>query len=381
MLLLDEPTTALDLGRQQLVLELVDALRRDGLTVVTTMHDLTLAGAVRRPSRAPRTRARSSPREERQRSSRRRTSPRTTARTSASWTTRTASSSSRCAPARPDSSGPGFPCNRLLLAISLEWPTALCASLCATDLSHPAHVLASNSLLLALSVGGRCACLALPARSSRPESRSRTEPRSSSTDVSLVVPPRARIGLVGPNGAGKSTLLRLLAGLEEPDAGRIRRTPPALAIGYLAQERDGAGKSGGEETRARARRRSSRLASTCSCSTSRRTTSTSPASPGSSVRSPRIPARSSSSRTTAPSSTASSRASSSSTSGRDGTTEYSGGWSDYEAERERRRDRHYRRVGGVGRRAPAHRGAAAAHGGVGASAATARAARRRSRRT
>jgi iron complex transport system ATP-binding protein len=44
VLLLDEPTTALDLGRQQLVLELVDSLRGDGLTVVTTMHDLTLAG-------------------------------------------------------------------------------------------------------------------------------------------------------------------------------------------------------------------------------------------------------------------------------------------------------------------------------------------------
>jgi iron complex transport system ATP-binding protein len=44
ILLLDEPTTSLDLGRQQLVLELVDELRRDGLTVVTTMHDLTLAG-------------------------------------------------------------------------------------------------------------------------------------------------------------------------------------------------------------------------------------------------------------------------------------------------------------------------------------------------
>ncbi len=70
-------------------------------------------------------------------------------------------------------------------------------------------------------------------------------------DVSLVVPPRARIGLVGPNGAGKSTLLRLLAGLEEADAGRIRRTPPSLAVGYLAQERDGTGtQSGGEETRA-----------------------------------------------------------------------------------------------------------------------------------
>jgi cobalamin transport system ATP-binding protein len=44
VLLLDEPTTSLDLGRQQLVLELVDTLRGDGLTVVTTMHDLTLAG-------------------------------------------------------------------------------------------------------------------------------------------------------------------------------------------------------------------------------------------------------------------------------------------------------------------------------------------------
>ena len=44
ILLLDEPTTSLDLGRQQLVLELVDELRRDGLTVVSTLHDLTLAG-------------------------------------------------------------------------------------------------------------------------------------------------------------------------------------------------------------------------------------------------------------------------------------------------------------------------------------------------
>jgi iron complex transport system ATP-binding protein len=45
VLLLDEPTTALDIGHQQQVMELVDRLRlADGLTVVTTIHDLTLAG-------------------------------------------------------------------------------------------------------------------------------------------------------------------------------------------------------------------------------------------------------------------------------------------------------------------------------------------------
>ena len=45
LLLLDEPTTALDIGHQQEVLELVDQLRRaHGLTVVATMHDLSVAG-------------------------------------------------------------------------------------------------------------------------------------------------------------------------------------------------------------------------------------------------------------------------------------------------------------------------------------------------
>ncbi|WP_433237471.1 ABC transporter ATP-binding protein [Actinomadura nitritigenes] len=45
VLLLDEPTTALDIGHQQQVMELIDQLRlSDGLTVVTTIHDLTLAG-------------------------------------------------------------------------------------------------------------------------------------------------------------------------------------------------------------------------------------------------------------------------------------------------------------------------------------------------
>jgi iron complex transport system ATP-binding protein len=45
LVLLDEPTTALDIGHQQEVLDLVDALRRDqGLAIVSSMHDLTLAG-------------------------------------------------------------------------------------------------------------------------------------------------------------------------------------------------------------------------------------------------------------------------------------------------------------------------------------------------
>jgi ATPase subunit of ABC transporter with duplicated ATPase domains len=57
-------------------------------------------------------------------------------------------------------------------------------------------------------------------------------------EVSLGVPPRARIGVVGPNGAGKSTLLRILAGLEETDAGRVTRAPSTLTVGYLPQERD-----------------------------------------------------------------------------------------------------------------------------------------------
>ena len=45
VLLMDEPTAALDLGHQQLALEMVDAIRREqGLTVISAMHDLSLAG-------------------------------------------------------------------------------------------------------------------------------------------------------------------------------------------------------------------------------------------------------------------------------------------------------------------------------------------------
>ena len=74
-------------------------------------------------------------------------------------------------------------------------------------------------------------------------------PRLVLDGVSVTLTPGARIGVVGPNGIGKSTLLRVLAGLEEPDSGKVSRKPPGLGVAYLAQERDVDGLSGGEAAR------------------------------------------------------------------------------------------------------------------------------------
>src|SRR3954453_19260960 len=58
------------------------------------------------------------------------------------------------------------------------------------------------------------------------------------SDLDLIVAPGDVVGLVGANGAGKSTLLRLLAGLDEPEAGALPYAPPDATIGYLPQEPD-----------------------------------------------------------------------------------------------------------------------------------------------
>jgi ATP-binding cassette subfamily F protein uup len=55
------------------------------------------------------------------------------------------------------------------------------------------------------------------------------------TDLSLELRAGERVGLIGPNGSGKSTLMRLLAGIEEPDAGVLSVRRGAI-VGYLPQE-------------------------------------------------------------------------------------------------------------------------------------------------
>lgn len=63
-------------------------------------------------------------------------------------------------------------------------------------------------------------------------------------DISGVIHEGRLTGLVGPDGAGKTTLMRMMAGLLEPDAGRLQvagmdpvREGDALAesVGYMPQ--------------------------------------------------------------------------------------------------------------------------------------------------
>jgi ATP-binding cassette, subfamily F, member 3 len=54
-------------------------------------------------------------------------------------------------------------------------------------------------------------------------------------DVSFLINPKDRIGLVGKNGAGKSTMLKILSGLQPPTSGDVI-TPSEAKIGYLPQQ-------------------------------------------------------------------------------------------------------------------------------------------------
>jgi ATPase subunit of ABC transporter with duplicated ATPase domains len=57
------------------------------------------------------------------------------------------------------------------------------------------------------------------------------------TGVDLAIDRGSRVVVLGLNGAGKTTLLRLLAGVEQPDAGALE-PGHGLKIGYFAQEHD-----------------------------------------------------------------------------------------------------------------------------------------------
>ena len=54
-------------------------------------------------------------------------------------------------------------------------------------------------------------------------------------NISLLINPKDRIGLVGKNGAGKSTLLKVITGEQQPTSGAVTRNADCT-IGYLPQQ-------------------------------------------------------------------------------------------------------------------------------------------------
>jgi ATP-binding cassette subfamily F protein 3 len=58
-------------------------------------------------------------------------------------------------------------------------------------------------------------------------------------DITFVLNPGERVGLVGPNGCGKTTLLKIILGRESADLGSVS-VSPGVRVGYLAQGLDAA---------------------------------------------------------------------------------------------------------------------------------------------
>ncbi|MFJ6077277.1 ribosomal protection-like ABC-F family protein [Pseudarthrobacter sp. NPDC092419] len=58
------------------------------------------------------------------------------------------------------------------------------------------------------------------------------------SNLSLTVAPGDVVGVVGANGAGKSTLLRILAGVDQPQAGTVSLAPSDAFVGWLPQEHE-----------------------------------------------------------------------------------------------------------------------------------------------
>jgi len=53
-------------------------------------------------------------------------------------------------------------------------------------------------------------------------------------DLKLIVPKRDKLGIVGPNGSGKSTLLKVMAGIIQPESGRVIKDD-LTRISYVPQ--------------------------------------------------------------------------------------------------------------------------------------------------
>ena len=66
------------------------------------------------------------------------------------------------------------------------------------------------------------------------------DPVDAVVDVSFTAPDGHILGLLGPNGAGKTTSLRMLAGLIEPDAGRLS----VDGVDVVARPRDASARMG-----------------------------------------------------------------------------------------------------------------------------------------